>query len=457
MTETKDVPLGVRLKFLVIGGLAGAALVFGLRPTSDSSKHVSPVPQANPQHMSTPSTSEPSAAPATSSTSVSKIDSSSATVANVNGVPITLREVENALLRKEGVEQLMTMLEEHFKHTNWDDVQDRDIMVQTQNWRLTRLGVAAQLLKQKAGDAREDLIGIALVGQALKREAIVIDDALIEEEIKRMEKRHYESLESAKKTYVDFKSFIEQSQKMPFVQYVRQEGFRMGAGIRVLVERQATKEISEEQIQDWFTKNLERYRVQPAADVSSIFVPYERTKSKDGVEIVTQQEKDRLMGVMTQLHGAISRRQVTFAQTYRTFGRVHEQHANSEGRLGWINRDGTRGIKGARQIGARAMDEAFAVQPPFPVLLSPLPTEDGIELMQVHARRAGQEPILADLRAQVIGDIVDKELPKRTQQTLNDLRRAAEIDYRSLPSLIEQRMNEAGLGNVPLDELPAQP
>lgn len=446
MSDAADVPLGTRVKFMVIGLVAGAALVYGLRPSASTVPAPAPVvasqPGAAPGGPAQPSATPASVAPAAPS------GAGAAPVAVVDGQVITLREVENALLKQEGVQQLMTMLDEQFKRTDWERLADHDILVQTNTWRVSRVSVAAQLLKQKASDAREDLIGIALVRGALKKEGVVVDDALVANEVKRMEKRHYASLEARNQPYMDFRAFIEQTQKVPFEQYIAQEGFRMGAGIRALVERRATAEIGDERLQEWFASHIERYRVQPAADISAIYIPYQTSKGPDGKERVTQEEKDRLMGVMVQLHQAIFKRQVSFERTFQTFARGFEQNADAGGRLGWVNRDGNRPIKGARRVAQRTMEEIFAAQPPFPVLLSPIASELGIDLVQVHARRAGKEPVFADLRAQIVADIVDSELAPRTKRVLDDLRRSSVIDYRSLPALIEQRVQDAGLPSV---------
>lgn len=453
MSDAAAVPLGTRVKFMVIGLVAGAALTYGLRPLfapvaiaantiTASSVAGGPVPAAK----SDQSTKTPAGAS----------NAGAAPVAVVDGHTITLREVENVLLKQEGVQQLMTMLEEEFKRTDWDRLGDRDILVQTNGWRVNRVSVAAQLLKQKAGDAREDLIGIALVRGALKKEGVVVNDALIANEVKRMEKRHYEGLEARKQPYMDFRAFIEQTQKVPFDEYIVQEGFRMGAGIRALVERRAAAELTDERLQEWFATHIDRYRVQAAADISAIYLPYHTIKGPDGKEIVTQDEKDKRMGVMIQLHQAVFKRQVSFERTFQTFARGFEQNADAGGRLGWVNRDGSRPIKGARRVGQRAMDEAFAVQPPYPALLSPVASELGIDLLLVHARRAGKEPVFAELRTQLVADIVDSELAPRTKRTLDDLRRSAVIDYRSLPGLIEQRVSDAGLSSVLPGEVSAE-
>jgi hypothetical protein len=449
VSDAAAVPLGARLKFMIIGALAGAALVYGLRPMSPAvSAAVAPGGAAPVASAAVaPLGKNPAANPAAD-------DSGAAAVALIDGQPITLRQVENALLKQEGVQQLLSMLDEQFKLTNWDALGDKDILLQTNSWRVTRLGVASQLLKQKAGDAREDLIGIALVQNALKKEQVVIDDALIANEVKRMEKRHYEGLEARKQPFIDFATFIEQTQKMPLQQYTRQEGFRMGAGIRVLVERRAAAELTDAQLKEWFDKHIDRYRVQASADISSIYIPFQRIKSKDGTERVSQEEKDRLMGVMTQLHQAIFKRQVTFERTFQTFGQVFDQHADANGRLSWVNQDGTRPIKGSRRVDPRAMEDAFAAQPPYPVLLSPVASDQGIELLLVHARRSGKEPVFGEVKTQLVADIVDSELAPRTKRALDDLRRAAVIDYRSLPPLIERRAAAAGLSTAQPGEAP---
>jgi hypothetical protein len=454
-----------RLRLLAIGVVAGAALVWGLRPP------VAPAP-AGPAMNAPVAPAAPAAAPAAAAVApaapapgsvppaLAAPVGSSTPVAVVDGQPITLRALEDSLLKQEGVLQLMDMLESQFKETDWAKLDDRAVVVQTNSWRLTRVQLAAQLLKQKASEAREDLIGISLAEQALRREGVVVDDAVIEAELKRMEKRHYEGLESRGKPYIDFRTFIEQTQKMPLEQYKRQEGFRMGAGIRVLVERRAAKELSDEQLRAYFDEHQGRYRVQEAADISDIYIAFQTHKNAEGKDVVAPAEKERLMGVMHQLHQAVLKRQVSFERTFLTFGRSFDQHADANGHLGWVNRDGSRPLKGSRRISRRAMDEVFAAQPPYPVLLAPVAGEGGIDLILVHSRRAGKEPVFEELRLRLVADIVDGEIAPRTKRVLDDLRRAAVIDYRSLPALIEGRVKDAGLPGLtaqPAQDDPAAP
>jgi hypothetical protein len=307
-------------------------------------------------------------------------------------------------------------------------------------------------LKLKADEAREDLIKITLVRQALAKAGVVIDQAVIANEVKRMEKRHYEGLEARKQPHMEFKSFIEQSQNMPFDEYIHQDGFKMGAGIRILVEQAASKTLTDEHLKKYMAEHLNRYRIQAAVDVSAIYFPY--TKDKEGK--ITEEEKIRAYSVMQNIHKAIINRSVTFERSFHLYSRIYEQHADPYGRLGFVNRDGTRPIKGSRRIASRAMEEAFAVQPPYPVLLAPIADESGVELLLVHGRRAGKEVDFAEIRDRLVSDIVDAELPERTTRIIEDIRRAAVIDYRSLPPLIEQRDKEVEDAGLPTADVSTQ-
>jgi hypothetical protein len=405
-----------------------------------------------------PTTSDvpsPHVVPAANSTDKPADTSGNLAVAVVNDQTITLRAIEDALLKKEGVAQLLDMLDKQYAATDWTTLRDHDIIVQTATWRLTRLSMAAQLLKLHASDAREDLIGITLVQQALAKNNVVIDEAAIQNEVKRMEKRHYEALEARKQPYMEFKQFIEQTQKVPFENYIHQEGFKMGVGIRILVERAAHNELTDDELKKYLEQHDTKYRVQEAADVSAIYIPYQTTK-QDGKDIISEDEKIRVFGVMQQLHDAIIKRQVSFERSFQAFGKVYDSHADAQGRLGWVNRDGTRTQKGARRVDAKAMAETFAVQPPYPVLLKPVVGDSGVELLLVHSRRAGKAPVFAELRERLINDIVDSDLPARTKKMLDGLRRNSVIDYRSLPPLIEQRAKAAGISGVTPPSAPQQ-
>jgi hypothetical protein len=337
------------------------------------------------------------------------------------------------------------MLNRQFQATDWKSLADDQVVVSTATWRLTRAVLAAQLLREGAANAREDLINIRLVEQALAKAGVVIDQAAIDAEVQRTEKRLNESLDARKQPHIDFRSFIQQQEKMSLEDYVRQPAFRLGAGIHILVQRRAEAEVDDDQLKQHFAEHIDRYRVQEAVDISDIYIPYQTQKDAGGKDVITDAERERLKTVMAQLHGAIFRRQVGFDRTFATFGRGVEQNADAAGRLGWVNRDGTRPVKGARVVARRAVDAAFAAQPPYPVLLEPVASEAGIDLILVHSRRPGKEPGFAETRERVLIDLVDSEIKPRTKRLLDDLRRETAIDYLSLPELVERRAAQAGL------------
>jgi hypothetical protein len=432
--------VGLTAMWLMVGITSSnlSATVAGAEVSSPAAKPAS-APTTTP---ATPAKLSPQATPPTGNAL------GNASVLDVNGEPITLRQIEDTLLSQEGVRQLMEMLDKQYSVMDWATLGDSDVIVQTATWRLTRVMLAAQLLKQKASDAREDLKNITLVRQALTKAGIVIDEAAIQNEVKRMEKRHYEALEAHKKPYMEFRALIQQTQKMPFNEYIHQEGFKMGAGIRILVEREARATLTDEQLQLYLSQHINDYVVQEAADISDIYIPFEKTKDASGAEVIAEEEKIRLYGVMQQLHKGIFSRKVTFERYFQLFGKVYEQHADPTGRLGFVNRDGTRPIKGSRAIDPQVMAEVFAVQPPYPVLLKPIASATGMDLILVHSKRAGKEPVFAELRDRLIADIVDAELPLRTKRAIENLNREAVIDYHSLPPLIEQRAKDAGLPTI---------
>lgn len=431
--SSRRFPRGIAVMAFAAGALCG----WWLRPGSVPAAAVVAV---TPSSAAVVSTTKP-AVPAVLAADHSPV------VAKVGDGVVTLREVEDSLLKKEGVEQVVDMLNRQFQVTDWKGLEDQQVVVSTATWRLTRAMLAAQLLREGAATAREDLINIRLVEQALAKANVVIDQAAVDAEVHRTEKRLNESLDARKQPHIDFRSFIQQQEKMTLEDYVRQPAFRMGAGIHILVQRRAQAEITEDHLKQYFVENIERYRVQEAADISDIYIPYQTQKDAAGKEVVTVAERERLKGVMAQLHGAIFQRKVGFDRTFATFNGGVEQNADAAGRLGWVNRDGTRPVKGTRVVARRAIDAAFAAQPPYPVLLEPVASDAGIDLILIHSRRPGKEPGLAETKERLLIDLVDSEIKPRTKRLLDDLRRETAIDYLSLPELVERRAAEAGLNS----------
>src|SRR5262245_18916586 len=110
-------------------------------------------------------------------------------VAVVNGETLTLRMLEDSMLRKEGAELVEELVQRELDKMPWTELKDDDVIVQIANWRLRRVGLAAQLLGTSAGKVRDELINITLVKQAMAAAGLTVGDEDIKNEIARMQAR----------------------------------------------------------------------------------------------------------------------------------------------------------------------------------------------------------------------------------------------------------------------------
>ncbi len=367
-------------------------------------------------------------------------------VAKVNGEAVTLRDLEDALLKKEGAEQVEEAVHHLLDRTNWSKLKDDDLIVATALGQVKRREVALHLLSDKAGPVREELINIAMVDQALRREGVVIDDAAKQAEVARMEKRLHEGLEKRRQPIMDLRTFIQQSEKTTLENFILQPGFKMLAGLHILVQRQARLEVKDPELQAYFNEHIERYRTLEAVDLSDIFIPYLAERGADGAEVITDKEREQRRQVAASLYNMVRRNEMSFEKTFAAFAKNADQDADAGGHVGWVTRDGQRGKRGARRIPARVVEEAFSAQGPFPALLPPVIHDLGVDIIRVHARRAGQEAVLGLMRERVLTDLVDSEIDPRTKRLLDGLRRSSTIVYSSLPAIIRERSQGAADG-----------
>ncbi len=423
---TPDRPLLLR-RLRPVAALAAAVLVGSLATCAETSQAPAPAP--------TP------AAPPTAASTLAE------PVALIDGKPLTLRDVEDALLKKEGVEQVEELMHQQLGRVDWAALRDDSVVVQVADWRLTRGLLAVQLLRDGSAKVREELINIRLVEAALVKEGVVIDAAAIDAEVGRMAKRLQESLKARGQPQVDFPTFIQQTQKMTIAQFTAEPGFRMLTGLHLLVARRAHAEIEEDGLKAWFVEHIDRYRQPEAIDLSSLWIPY-APKDKDGKAIPPEVEHKRLMEVMVQLHGTMTAGRLTFEQVWNTFGKGYDPNL-VDGHLGFVPRSGDRGELGARVVEPMSMSAAWAINPPYPQMLPPIAGATGVEILIVHGRRPAKEPVFAELKERILQDVVDAEIEPRTTRLLGDLRRASTIDYKSLPALVNQRLAETGVPAAP--------
>ncbi len=367
-------------------------------------------------------------------------------VATVNGEAITLRQVEDAMLAKEGVEQLQQTITSIIEQTDWTRLKDDDVVLAIAGRTITRRDVALALLRGGAGKVRQDLIQITIVNQALAKAGVTIGHDEADAEYHRMETRFIADLKAKGQDLIDFASYLRTTEGKEPDAFKRDPGFLMLAGVHALVIKRAADEFTADDYQHWFDLHRTQYDQQEALRLASIFIPYVPEAAKRD----PQAEINRLLSVMTALRERIVANDPGFAQTFEGFGRAYDSSAGKGGDLGWVKRDGTRDTLGARPIPSVVMAEAWAQHGPLPVLMRPIAHATGVELTRVDARRDFRAVTLNEVKARVLDDMLAEQLDARTKQMITELTAMALVDYKSLPEVIRARSG----GMVPLTVAP---
>jgi hypothetical protein len=363
-------------------------------------------------------------------------------VAVVNGDPITLGDLELALLRQEGADLIEKVVRDEMDNKEWENLaDDKPVLARIPN----RGRLALELLVTNGLEVRGQLINIRLVEQALASEGIVIDAQTEEAELKRMQKRLDASMEKRKDVHTDLRTVIQSKYGMSLERWRQQKGFRMMVGIHALMDRRAAKDISDEEVNDWLTTHRDRYSIQAAADLSVFFFPYDIPK---GQTAATAEERQNKLQLMRNLHALVRKEgRVAFERAWAMLGgRIHDPDGVPGGRIGWVRQDGRREKGNGRVIAADIMRQALAAPEPYPTVVEPVATEAGVELAMVHGRREAKEPTRTELTDQIRRDIVDEELDQRQQQLMEVLRSHANIEYPDkLNDLVAARARELGV------------
>lgn len=362
----------------------------------------------------------------------------SPTVATVNGAPLTLREIENSLLKKEGSDLVEEWVHHQLEHLDFTTMQDDDIILSIGFNKITRGEIADSLLRKGVGKVRDELINIRLVEQSLASAGIVVGAADLASAYERMEKRFTdEQNKKGDDTRIDFTNFLSVKEKMTPEQFRGQPGFRMIAGLQTLVHQQAKNEWNDQELRGWFEANTARYRQTEAVELAVIAIPYRQEPGPNGQPIVTPAERERLSQVMDSLFRQITSKQLSFAQVWALYAKTWDREVQDGGRVGWVEVSGRRdgASDKTRIIGPEVMKAVWPLVK-FPTLLPPLAGAWGVEIAEVRAHRPAKEPLYEEVRTLVHADRVDETLDVRTATLLRDLRQQAKIDYASLPEII---------------------
>ena len=361
----------------------------------------------------------------------------SPTVATVNGAALTLRDVENALLKKEGADLVEEWVHAQLEKLDFTSLKNDDVILSIGFNKITRQEIADGLLRRGAGKVRDELIKIRLVEQAVAEAGIVIDQALLDATYARIAKRFEAQWAERGDTRIDFTNYLQMKEKQTPEQFRAQPGFRMLAGLQALVHQEAAHEVNELELRAWFDIHRERWRVSEAVDLDLIAIPYQPEPGPDGKPVVTQAERDRLMAVMLQLQRQIVKKQVSFAQTWALYAKSWDAEVREGGHLGFVDRQGRRDGATAktRVLGPDLMAALWAVDKPG-TLLPPIASDWGVELAGYRGRRAAREPVFEQVRDEVRAARIDETLEARTDGLLKRLKDKAKITYKSLPEII---------------------
>lgn len=354
-------------------------------------------------------------------------------VAEVDGQPITLRQLEDALLRKEGADQAQKWLERRLESLDWASLADDDVLIELGGERLTRKQMARLLAQSHGSKVLQELVEIAVVEQALHREGIVVTPTLVDIEWARMRRKH-QAVQEGRSERVDLDTLIRSRERMEPERFRAQPGFRMLAGIHALVAKRARAELGDEALRARFDQDPQAYRQREAVELQAIFLPWRTAKDAAGRTVVPAEERERLGSVAMSLAGQIARGETPFEQAWTLFGRTWDPEAGAGGRIGWITADGMREQRGSRVVPKQALGPAWEVTKGFPALLPPAAAEDGVWILRVLGRRAERAPVFAEVRGRVFEDVLDAQLEERTRALLSELRKGARVAWKGLPA-----------------------
>lgn len=362
-------------------------------------------------------------------------------VAEVDGRPITLRHVEDALLKQEGAELVQDFLANRLENMDWASLADEDQLIQIGEVKLTRRQLADILLRKGAGPVREELVQIAIIDRALERDGILITESTLDAALMRMERR-FQADSAAKMPAgqrLDFASWLRSTKHMTVVEFRSSAGFRTLAGLQALVVKRAKASLDEAAIAAQFTKDPERFRIKEAIDVQVLFMPWRAERGADGQLILPVGEQARLGEVASQVFGTIARGEVPFERAWSAFGKTWDPEAGHGGRVGWVTRDGGRQQPGARTIPDEVIARAWEIDKGYPALLPPIASPEGVWIVRILGRRTERAPDPVAMRDDVINALIEDSLEERTTALLTELRKTTPVKYLSLPGAVDQQ------------------
>ena len=278
-------------------------------------------------------------------------------VAEVNGQPVTLRQLEDELLRREGTDQLIELVEERLKGARWSAIDDEQVVVAVPGGVVRRIDIALRTLEQDGAKVRNELITMMATRQAITHAGIIIDRALVDAEVAREQRRFSRRLTAAGRPAMPFEQAVLAKEGITIREWRRSDAVRIAAGLHELVLR--TIQPDELAIQEHYAKFPERFEQREAVKLQLIFIPF-RTVELDGQTLPDPRHQRNLRGVMNEIHHQLLQGKQQFAETWNLWGSGYDQMAE-DGIVGWVDREGHTSIPGVQPIPATSANKPSTV------------------------------------------------------------------------------------------------
>lgn len=365
-------------------------------------------------------------------------------VVTIDGETITLRELENELLAREGLELAIELVREHAGRIDWTALGDRDPVLALGGWQLSRERLATELLRQHADGVIKELIAIHLVEQALRREGVVVGDLLLDREEERYRRRFAERLAAEGLPDMPFADYLRQEEGMSLAELRQERGFRMAAGLHGLVH--LTAEIPEAELKRHFAAH--RGDFARPAQVRLRLISLDFRRSPDGQ--VLEDSIDGVQAIAADLYGRLRQGSIDFEQVWQLVGGAQrDPQAGPGGAIGWVGQDGAREQVGARPLARATVDTAFAADLSRGPALRAVPHDAGVDLILVEARREAWKPDFEAAREEVRAAVIEARMEELQQAIMRRLMERAEVVHGSFGAVLferEQRLRADGGG-----------
>lgn len=361
-------------------------------------------------------------------------------VAHINGQILTVRDLEDALLRREGTEQLIKLVEQRLKNAKWESIDDQQVVLALPGGVVRRADIALSALEEHGAKTRNELVTMMATQQAIKHAGIIIDRALVDAEVAREQRRFIEKLERSGQPIMPFEQAVLAKEGITIREWRKSDAVRLAAGLHELALR--IVQVDPELIKEHYAKQPERFEQREAIQLQVIYIPYRRI-NLGGQDMPDPKHMRSLRSVMGEIYFNILDGKQSFERMWNVWGAGYDQIAE-DGHVGWVHRDGHTSKAGVQTIPPEVIAKAFdANLDNGPQLLEPIATADGIRIVKALAYQPTVKQSFDEIKDAVRRDLVELDLERYTRQVLNDIIDQADIRMESWSELISKRRVDA--------------